>query len=50
MQRDDIVALAVDKIRPSLLSETEQSDPSVGSKRRRVDPGDASTSYAGYSR
>ena len=42
MQRDGGVVVAVEQVRPGLLSETEQSDPSVGSKRRRLDQPDAS--------
>lgn len=38
MQRVDAAAVDVENLRPGLLSETETSDPSVVSKRRRLDP------------
>ena len=41
MQRDDGAAIVVDSLRPGLLSEAETSDPSVVSKRRRLEQGDA---------
>jgi hypothetical protein len=41
MQRDNDAAIAVDRIRAGLLSE-EQSDPSVVSKRRKIEQGEAS--------
>jgi len=41
MQRDNDAAIAVDRIRAGLLSE-EHSDPSVVSKRRKIEQGEAS--------
>lgn len=46
MQRDDGAVIVVDNLRPGLLSEAESSDPSVVSKRRRLEQGDAGRSEA----
>lgn len=42
MQRDVAATIAFEQARAGLLSEAEQSDPSVGSKRRRTDQAEAS--------
>lgn len=38
MQRADATAIDVENLKPGLPSETETSDPSAVSKRRRLDP------------
>ena len=40
MQSGNAVTIAVENLRPGLLSEAETSDPSVVSKRRRLGPTD----------
>lgn len=40
MQSGNTVTIAVESLRPGLLSEAETSDPSVVSKRRRLGPTD----------
>ncbi|KAL3155145.1 hypothetical protein ABBQ38_011201 [Trebouxia sp. C0009 RCD-2024] len=49
MQRVDAAAVDVENLRPGLLSETETSDPSVVSKRRRLDPPHAGPSSRSFS-